>query len=79
MSDDKESAITLGPVTVVRAFRPGDVVFIETNQYYPQTALEAMRKQFKAVSDAIGVRVVLLDCGMKVAAASEAPELAVQP
>lgn len=79
MSDEKERAITLGPITVVRAFRPGDVVFIETNQHYPQTALEAMLKQFKTVSDAIGIRVVLLDCGMKVAAASEAPELSVQP
>ena len=76
--EDRQTPITLGPVTVVRAFRPGDVVFIETSQYYPDETLKMLHKQADLLSERYGVKIVLLGCGMKVASAGEAPDLAVQ-
>ena len=72
MTDAKEQAITLGPVTVVRAFRPGDVVFVEVSERYPPEAFKALSENCKALLEQSGVRVVILDYGMKVFAAADA-------
>lgn len=76
--DERQPPITLGAVSVVRAFRPGDVVFIETSEHYPFAVVETIRKQLELVSERFGVKVILLHPGLKVAAATETRDPSVQ-
>lgn len=58
-------------VSILRAFKPGDVLVLETDRMYTLEQRNAMREQLKTITDDAGVKIILLDAGMKVAAREE--------
>lgn len=59
---------------ILRAFRPGDVVFIEISCALTRDAYERYADHLKSALDGTGVRAVLLTEGIRVAAAEERSE-----
>jgi hypothetical protein len=72
MADDP--AISLGPVSIFRAFAPGDVVIIETERRYSPAEYDRIMAYFEKVSEATGIKFVLLGDGMRVAGREEKHE-----
>lgn len=66
MTDTIGEKITLGPPTVVRAFQPGDVVFVEMDRLYPDYIMERIAATFREFLKDSGVKVVLLQAGMRI-------------
>lgn len=58
-------------VKILRAFRPGDVVFIEIPGMLSHDAYTRYAEHLKSVLDESGVKVVILCDGARVAAAEE--------
>lgn len=58
-------------VKILRAFRAGDLVFIESDKRFSAQQLNEMMENLSAALKDTGVRVVLLHEGMRVAAAEE--------
>lgn len=52
-------------VKIVRAFQPGDIVFLETEQKLPAEAMNHIHAEFKRLVP--DVRVIVLQGGLKVA------------
>lgn len=64
----------IAPATkVLRAFRSGDVVFIETDEHHTASAVAKMQECLHESLADTGVRVVLLAKGMRLAAREEVP------
>lgn len=59
---------------ILRAFRPGDVVFIEIPCALTNDAYQRYVEHLKSALDGTGVRAVILTEGIRVAAAEEYPE-----
>jgi hypothetical protein len=51
---------------ILRPCQRGDVVFLETDRRYTPEQLEHFVQQFRGLHEATGVKVVLLDVGMRV-------------
>lgn len=62
------------PVKVVNAFRPGDVVFLETDRQMSAQEMQHIREQLRKFEEKVpGLTLVVLEGGLKVASA-ESPE-----
>lgn len=61
-------------VKILRAFRPGDVVFIEIPSALTADAYERYATHLNGVLDGTGVKAVILTEGIRVAAAEEHSE-----
>jgi hypothetical protein len=59
---------------ILRAFRPGDVVFIEIPAALTKEAYRDYAEHLKTALDGTGVRAVILTEGIRVAAAEEHSE-----
>ena len=59
---------------ILRAFRPGDVVFIEIPCALTRDAYERYADHLKGALDGTGVKAVILTDGIRVVAAEEYPE-----
>lgn len=64
---------------ILRAFRPGDVVFIEIPAALTNEAYCRYAEHLKSALDGTGVRVVLLTEGIRVTAAEERSETPAEP
>jgi hypothetical protein len=64
---DDSPPFSLGAVSILRAFAPGDVVIIESDRHYSTDENERIMTYFGKVSEATGIRFVLLVQGMRVA------------
>jgi rRNA-processing protein FCF1 len=58
-------------VSILRAFKPGDVIVLETDRTYSRDQLITTRQRLKELIDDTGVKVILLDAGMRVVARDE--------
>lgn len=61
-------------VKIVRAFKPGDVVFIECDMMLSQQQKETIRNSVGVISEAAGIKVIILDAGLRLAAREEQRE-----
>jgi hypothetical protein len=61
-----EVQMTLGPLSVLRQYQRGDVVFVELSKNFSEAARNYIADCFREVNKATGVYVVILDVGMKV-------------
>ena len=64
---------------ILRAFRPGDVVFIEIPCALTREAYERYADHLKGALDGSGVKAVILTEGIRVAAAEEHSETPAEP
>lgn len=58
-------------VSILRAFKPGDVIVLETERNYSNEQLERLRTRLAEFIDMTGVKIVLLDPGMHVVTREE--------
>lgn len=70
---DMEQMITqVSPVVVMRAFKPGDVVFVEMQRRITMEEAERISTTFKHYGEqTLGVKICVLDVDMKVVGRSE--------
>lgn len=68
MSDQTPTSVKL-----MRAFQPGDVVFIETDKTYSADQTKNVQKFFHNVLGETGVKIIILQPGMRIAAREEVP------
>lgn len=58
-------------ISILRAFKPGDVLVLETDRRYSPTELKDTRERLRALIDESGVKIILLDAGMRVVTREE--------
>lgn len=58
-------------VSILRAFKPGDVIVIETDRNYSNEQLARARERLREFIDETGVKIILLDSGMRVVTREE--------
>lgn len=58
-------------VKILRAFRPGDVVFIESDRVLSMEAMENLRKNIDTYLKDTGIKIVVLGGNLRIAAREE--------
>lgn len=58
-------------VKVIKAFQPGDTVFIELAHPVSADAIDRIRREFDAIVAPMGINIVVLAHGMRIAAREE--------
>lgn len=58
-------------VSILRAFAPGDVVIVECDRVYTNEKLAATHERLREFIDETGVKIILLDAGMRVVTRQE--------
>jgi hypothetical protein len=61
-------------IAIVRAFKAGDVVFVETDHYYSMEQMRAFKQYVEDVVRETGVKMVFLEKGMRITGREETPE-----
>lgn len=67
------------PTKILRAFRPGDLVFIEIPAALTNEAYQRYAEHLRSALDGTGVRAVILTEGIRVTAAEECSETPAEP
>lgn len=58
-------------ISILHAFKPGDVLVLETDRQYTREQLRDTRERLRALIDETGVKIILLDAGMHVVTREE--------
>lgn len=69
-----DETIPLERVSIVRAFRPGDVVFIEVDRVMRVEEQRSIAEILRAATESTGVKVIVLAHGMRIAGREETLE-----
>ena len=58
-------------VSILRAFKPGDVIILETDRNYSPQQMQATRERLREFLTEADVKIILLDAGMRVVTREE--------
>jgi hypothetical protein len=58
-------------VSILRAFKPGDVIVLESERMLSAEQMRVTRERLKEFIDDTGVKIILLDAGMHVVTREE--------
>ena len=58
-------------VSILRAFKPGDVIILETDRNYSPQQMQATRERLREFLTESDVKIILLDAGMRVVTREE--------
>ena len=56
---------------VIRAFQPGDTVFVELDRPATMQQMENVRRDMREIIKASGINIIVLDYGMRIAGREE--------